>query len=51
MVCNIIIFCLLIAHTCDITDDVERCAEMAGALPVGMWSGLCHRKEMKKISR
>ena len=33
MVCNIILFCLFIAHTgtCDITDDVERCAEMAGA--------------------
>ena len=26
----LLLFCLFIAHTCDITDDVERCAEMAG---------------------
>jgi len=27
---SIVLFCLFIAHTCDITDDVERCVEVAG---------------------
>ena len=27
----LLLFCLSIAHTCDTTDDIERCAEMAGA--------------------